>query len=133
MSTVASMHEDVHERTCQKQHIRKNSEEMSGMFRDEIESRDCEKPDQNDVFARSEKAGLSIFRIFGPHFVFMLHDSLLLDRRLMRRLLLVSLSTPGCAAVGPCDGAVVARRPIRFPRKSSLLPLERELDVGFLH
>jgi hypothetical protein len=61
MFAVTSMHEHVHERTREQQQIRKNSKQMSPLFREQEKGDDREKYDQHDAPSRSKPT--AVFRL----------------------------------------------------------------------
>lgn len=59
MSTVTSMHEEVHERARQQKQIRKNAEQVRPVFCEKEEPNDREERDQHQTPSRAKPTTIS--------------------------------------------------------------------------
>jgi hypothetical protein len=71
MPAVTAVHEDMHQWAGQKEQPREEWNDMGPMFRDQEIAGYREKPEQDDVRARSEEAWLAVIMVvfhFSPHY-----------------------------------------------------------------
>ena len=52
MASMSSMHEHMKQRACEEYSQREPAEEMGAVLRNQIEGRDCQKPDESDLERR---------------------------------------------------------------------------------
>jgi hypothetical protein len=60
MPTVAAMHEDVHERTCEQRQPNKNSEDVGAVLGEQEHATNDQECDQNEPRSRRQEAALSM-------------------------------------------------------------------------